>query len=526
MYKVMLIDDERIIAEGIKNIIQRFELGFDQFLICEDGKDALKKFEEFRPDVIFTDIRMSFVDGLELSNRIRARDDALRDIPIVIISGYNEFNYAKKAIANSVFEYLLKPINKQELYEILLKLRVLINDRKEKIQFKKPYLFHEKIMKTIVEENRKDITEELSPLFESCDINIADIKGFYIIGFQSECTEKDDARLMRCFQEVRNYLISSYMEKYILVCFIGVRNEASNDGIASFTNICSPKFITFLKESKVNLFISSCFKEIDFSHKAYTEMQMARNYKKLMVGASIITFDSIKDRNKKASMNIKEIDGILDGINKGDLQAITSQFQAIAEFVDNNKGFSIEYVKCIYSYLCMEVYKRFYSAFLYQKLPEFFEFFLNINHHFDESYSFMDIHAKIREKVLDFSMKYHKDYANDINKKDIITAVKKLIEKDYAQPDFSLNTVAEKLYISSPHLSTLFKKEAGMHFNEYLSRVRIQKSISLLESGKIPVSEIGKLIGYSSEKHFFVVFKKVMGMSPAKYRIKMGILHQ
>lgn len=540
MYRVMLIDDERIIAEGIRNIIQRFDIGFEEFLICEDGKEALKQLENFNPDVIFTDIRMSFVDGLELSSRIRARGDNLSGIPIVIISGYSDFSYAKKAIANNVFGYLLKPIDKQELYDMLLKLRGIFSQRGKEVPRKAPYLFHEDILRSIAG-NSEVTAGKMDGLFIACGMKLSDYNGFYVIGFQADshaalktgnkiydddysAVKLDNSCLMHCMQAVRNGLISSSMDSPMYVCLIGVKGGVPEKELRTCTDIYSQEFISYLTELNVNLFISSFFQDIYLFRNAYDEMKIAKDYKKLMAGTSILTFDNIKNRNKKASMNIREIGAILEGINKGDLQAITRQFDSIAEFLNNDKELSIEYVKCLYSCLCMEVYKRFYSTFLYQRFPEFFEFMININDHIDKSSSFKDVHAGIREKILNFCMKYNKDDAKDIDKIDIVTAARKLIEKDYAQQDFSLNFVAEKLYISSSNLSTLFKKEAGMHFNEYLSRVRIQKSIILLENGKIPISEIGKRIGYTSEKHFFVVFKKFMGMSPAKYRMKMGTL--
>ena len=116
MYKLMLVDDQRIIMEGIVKLIQQMNLPFDQFVFAENGSQALEMLETENPDAVITDIRMPVMDGLEMARRIRARKDEFREMPILILTGYDEFEYARQAITHKILFYLLKPVSKDELY--------------------------------------------------------------------------------------------------------------------------------------------------------------------------------------------------------------------------------------------------------------------------------------------------------------------------------------------------------------------------------------------------------------------------
>ncbi|MED1945548.1 MULTISPECIES: response regulator [Brevibacillus] len=130
MYKVLLVEDERMIREGLKTLIEKGTSGFVVMAEAENGKDALHYLRTEMPDLIVTDIRMREVDGLALIGKIR---EMYEELPIVIISGYGDFHYAQKALKYKVSDYLLKPIDRLELVSTLAKIRQGL-DRKKKVQ--------------------------------------------------------------------------------------------------------------------------------------------------------------------------------------------------------------------------------------------------------------------------------------------------------------------------------------------------------------------------------------------------------
>ncbi|NRR23990.1 response regulator [Brevibacillus sp. MS2.2] len=130
MYKVLLVEDERMIREGLRALIEKGTSGFAVMAEAENGKDALHYLRTEMPDLIVTDIRMREVDGLALIGKIR---EMYEDLPIVIISGYGDFHYAQKALKYKVSDYLLKPIDRLELVSTLTKIRQVL-DRKKKVR--------------------------------------------------------------------------------------------------------------------------------------------------------------------------------------------------------------------------------------------------------------------------------------------------------------------------------------------------------------------------------------------------------
>ena len=130
MYRLMLVDDQRIIMEGIAKLIRKEDLPFDHFIFASSGEEALERLAGEAPDAMITDIRMPGMDGLELCRRIRERKDEFRDMPILILTGYDEFAYAREAIAQKVLFYLLKPVRLEELYTSCRMMVDVLEERK------------------------------------------------------------------------------------------------------------------------------------------------------------------------------------------------------------------------------------------------------------------------------------------------------------------------------------------------------------------------------------------------------------
>ena len=170
MYKLLLVDDEILVREAIAGNIHWKELGYELVSTCENGKEAITYIKENKVDVVLTDVCMPFIDGIELSKYIHINN---LEIDVIIFSGYNEFEYAQKAIRYGVSEYLSKPITSYELSEVLINLKKRLDKKKEienefkkinKSYFKNLILIQSKIIKNLImgnelEESRKEIEE-------------------------------------------------------------------------------------------------------------------------------------------------------------------------------------------------------------------------------------------------------------------------------------------------------------------------------------------------------------------------------
>ena len=124
LYRIMLVDDEEEVRKAMIRQMDWEQLGFTVAGDAENGRDALEKLEQLEPDVVMTDIRMPYMDGLALTARIREKYPSVK---ILIFSGYDDFEYAQQAIKLHVTEYILKPVNSQELAEILQRIRISLD---------------------------------------------------------------------------------------------------------------------------------------------------------------------------------------------------------------------------------------------------------------------------------------------------------------------------------------------------------------------------------------------------------------
>ena len=131
MYRLMLVDDQRVIMEGIAKLIRKERLPFDHFVFASSGEEALERLVDEAPDAMITDM-----DGLELCRRVRERKDEFRDMPILILTGYDEFEYARKAITHKVLFYLLKPVRLEELYTSCRMVVDVLEERKARLSEK------------------------------------------------------------------------------------------------------------------------------------------------------------------------------------------------------------------------------------------------------------------------------------------------------------------------------------------------------------------------------------------------------
>lgn len=224
MYKLMIADDEPLIRRGIKQLIDLSSLQIGEIYEASTGEEALKVFEEHRPEIVLMDINMPKIDGLSVAKKIKSIDS---DTKIAIITGYNYFDYAQTAIKIGVEDYILKPISKKDVSEIIVKLVNSLQERKKDKEVEKVL---EKItidsqdniaknnykvlMQNIIEDNYSDSQFTLSVLSEKLDLSSGYIsimfKKNFGIPFQDYLLQKrmEKAKLLLLTTELKNYEIA------------------------------------------------------------------------------------------------------------------------------------------------------------------------------------------------------------------------------------------------------------------------------------------------------------------------------
>lgn len=539
MLKVFLVEDEYIVREGIKNMNwEAFDLSF-----CgeaSDGELAFPLIKKERPDIVITDIRMPFMDGLELSRLIKKE---LPHIKIMILSGHEEFEYAKSAIQIGVEEYLLKPINREELMQAVRR----IADKIEKER-----------TRTVRSEDENEVAERL-------EHNKREFFGELIGGeaTMSELLEKGRTLGMElaasCYQ-IMLFKIWRGQESAYSGCVIEITKqlldymEARTDQMICFDRAPEGKIILFLAEDPEKLreqvenltryfealmseyegiaFFASIgcavsrFREL--SH-AYETACHAFAYRFLLEGNMVIYFDEVAKQPLSgpdhtpgegcrigkinfANLDKSKIEAFLRGGNQKEIRIFVEEYICSAgEAGENSLIFR--------QYILMDMYIAA-SHFLEQlgvgddcAIREPFESPEQMEQVLCQLESTKSYIVDLFQRVMSVRDRCAKESDSDI-----VEMAKKYMDEHYSQDELSLNLVASQVNVSPNHLSAMFSQKTGHTFVRYLTDIRMNKARELLKCTNMRSNEISEKIGYKDPHYFSHLFKKHHGCTPMQYR--------
>lgn len=535
MEKVLIVDDEPKVCQLICELIDWKAFDMEIAGTAHDGFNALNLVIELEPDIIITDIRMPGYDGLELINRIK---ESGSDAEIIIISGYSHFEYAQRAIKYGIEEYLLKPIKKDELERTLLKLHDKIKLKKEKLSREEQInLRLQKDMKKLRSSFITEIrTGEIT--FESDDeeANIEyinenyhfDLKpgSFQVAAVKIDCDEGYERSINilmpKCIEVLETrmkplcYDMEIFTEDRTIYCLLNFDRKSSKPIRKSLKSaldellIQSAPFecvhITLCVGSVINDIkdLRDCFKTTDFAVK-----------ERLLTGTGKLIED-VPYRENPVLMN-----SLLSQINKSMSSALEIlDADAVSDIIDSVK------LKIISG-------QTFTGNEIFQLAEQIVNIYLMSmrNNNIDvpgndqlinDFKSYADRCATIHELFGTLNRTISASLQAIIEKKRQddtrpIRLAKNYIQQNYMNP-VTLEEVSELVGFNSSYFSTLFKKETGINFVQYLSEIRMEKAKELLKETNLSVAAICEKVGYSDLKHFTKSFKKATGIKPNEYR--------
>lgn len=539
MYKVVLVDDEILTREAISENTPWEEAGFILTGTAENGRDAISVIESVHPELVITDITMPVMDGLDLSKYIKEKYPSTS---VIIISGYNEFEYAKRALSYGVMEYLLKPFTPDEFLGVLNKAR-------------------EELAKRITEE------EQIETLRAEQKMNKSKLQKLFV----KELLEgKTTSRNL--VSQMENFGMSA-VYKYQAVVFVAInnagnfyKNQSQNrDGSDELLNFAIANIIGELIEGKDGIlqFIGTDEKGI-YVFSADTEEQLREKIthmggtfidsilKYLEVETSIIVGDTVesisdwsisfnaarnatKDIFSKSKENFifssdsenheqgeNEVlltafaDSIIECLKQGNIEKLHDTSKNLfdelrkAHLERNDILFRIQNIAFA---ILMQLKTILDPA--QQLHTQNHEFFQNMQHcrHISELeqqfISFLDF---IHEQVFVGSMSSNQKLAFQ---------AREYIEQNFNREDLSLNDVCSFLGMSPSYFSVVYKNETGETFIETMTRVRMERAKILLLDATKKNYEIAEQVGFVDPHYFGSVFKKYTGMTPTEYGKKV-----
>ena len=542
MLKIFLAEDEVIVRETIKRMIPWEELGFELVGEAADGEMALPLLIRQKPDLLITDIKMPFMDGLTLAKLAKKE---LPELKIVILSGYDDFNYAKQAINIGVEDYLLKPITKNALIERISEIRSRYEHEKTQKEY---YEKFQREMQAYEKNSSRDFFEalvrgsmDMMEVYKKAEKLGVDIvaEAYNILIFtmnseedfsgQKEGYSEWEAESLEMLEEFFSGHPSAMFFRSNIFSY-GVLLKGQKESIKEITKECVGKIQGILKrkESKREWFLAvgQPVERLSQIKKSYHTASRAFSQRYLYV-ENILYYDEMEmmeHRSGQADTNdnayLKKVD--VNALNPAILQKFLSN--GIQEETEN---FVKDYFYAIgqepmeslvfRNYVILNV--RFSVITFLKGLgcdtegmePE------NTEEILAESGKNIESAIAYAEKMVSQAITIRDQNSGNKNRSILKTAVD-FIESHYMEEEISLNTVANVANVSANHFSALFSQNMGQTFIEYLTSLRMNKAKELLRCTGMRSSEIAGEIGYKDAHYFSYLFKKTQGMTPSDYR--------
>ena len=542
MLKIFLAEDEVIVRETIKRMIPWEELGFELVGEAADGEMALPLLIRQKPDLLITDIKMPFMDGLTLAKLAKKE---LPELKIVILSGYDDFNYAKQAINIGVEDYLLKPITKNALIERISEIRSRYEHEKTQKEY---YEKFQREMQAYEKNSSRDFFEalvrgsmDMMEVYKKAEKLGVDIvaEAYNILIFtmnseedfsgQKEGYSEWEAESLEMLEEFFSGHPSAMLFRSNIFSY-GVLLKGQKESIKEITKECVGKIQGILKrkESKREWFLAvgQPVERLSQIKKSYHTASRAFSQRYLYV-ENILYYDEMEmmeHRSGQADTNdnayLKKVD--VTALNPAILQKFLSN--GIQEEIEN---FVKDYFYAIgqepmeslvfRNYVILNV--RFSVITFLKGLgcdtegmePE------NTEEILAESGKNIESAIAYAEKMVSQAITIRDQNSGNKNRSILKTAVD-FIESHYMEEEISLNTVANVANVSANHFSALFSQNMGQTFIEYLTSLRMNKAKELLRCTGMRSSEIAGEIGYKDAHYFSYLFKKTQGMTPSDYR--------
>jgi two-component system response regulator YesN len=529
---VILVDDEEEVRQAIIRKLDWEAIGFQVIGYADNGEDALEIAERLRPDVVMTDIKMPFMDGLTLSKKLK---QISKDIKIIVFSGFDEFEYAKEAIKLEVEEYILKPINAIELQSVFErikeKLDMEINRKRDIDQLRKYYLESLPVMKEqlligLLEGrlSKKRIIE----LMKSYELNfnysyfMAGIVRMYYPGNKVKMEENQqppsglmalslkqivDENLTSCC----DFFSCIYLESVVVIALFHDAKQ-SNDFIHAMDQVCKSAFR--ILENNTSAGIGTLCSDMMELSNSFLGAKNAIDYRIMFDPNQAIYIQDVENQaNDRIVWESRYTENILREIKLGEVEGLEKAIQDLINYIKKT-AISFQLYQISLMEMVTEIFKLGRAYQLDMDLVFGAEF--NIN---TKIYQF-DTLESLRQWLLDICMKvrgYIRRERIDTTKLLIGKAIEYITEH-YCESEISVDTLCGQLNVSATYFSTLFKKETGMNFVNYLTKVRLEKALQLLNTTEEKTYNISSMVGYTEPNYFSYVFKKQYGVSPSTYR--------
>ncbi len=526
MYRLLFVDDESIIREGISSCISWDSLGFELVSMLENGQQAIEYVRTNPVDIIISDIKMPKIDGLELSRLVSGE---FPQTMILLLTGYDDFEYAQEAVRYNVSEFLLKPITARELTEVLVQVKKKLDEQKQTIDEQRE--LKEKLERSFPLLRERFLYRMISGKLDTASIEErrgyfqwTDLEGLYQIVVVDIPPTWDDLARITLYEHLRKLLdssdeiISNRDENLVLLL------QQSADAVTkcAYDSVLTLEQRGELLAKRAFSFIASCHDDpvsigcgevvddLGLVVVSYRGACNAVDYLRVLGHSKIMHISEIRDKKTISPEGFNLLShNLLEQLKGGSRRATEQALEAIFTYFEKHYLTLHEasfYLVRLQSQLLDFLQEMDLIRPEDEHLPLKTEFFVSIN---QARGFFTKMVQRIEERIL--------EKRNDLTSSRIDKA-KAIIANRYSDKDFSLKDICDELFLSTSQFSLLFKEGTGKTFVEYLTAYRIEEARMLLKSTSMRGYEIADRVGFADPRYFSIIFKKLTGMTPMEYR--------
>ncbi len=519
--KVLIVDDEYLIRNLIRMRIDWEKQGLTIIGEASNANEALDMVDEQRPDIIFTDIYMPSINGIEFSGMVLEK---YPDIKIVIVTGYDEFEYAHQSIKMGISDFILKPIHASDLLHVIEKLKTKIYEArkrdkeleklKEELERNFPYLREKYLYQWLKGDLSKEELHEKANYFKLPVFLSNNAFQIAVLEISLASEKQSEEMLIILGMECKCKVETFFQDKSQMIILTDTRNQIVIISFNQDTNLVSDceSLISNLNESfkcDVNIGIGRKRLHIEEAHLGYEEAYRALQYKVFVGNNQVVCIeDIVGNREEHYRSNPDRLQQLQYSISVGSgeraIQILTEIFDVPFSSIAQFRLAAMDVInECQRAVIEQQVEdeevsnkETLVSILTADNLPEL----MNI----------LESYVLCVSRII-----YSK---NQTKEGDLIGQVKEYLENNMNDPKLGLASTASNFFVSPGHLGRLMKKETGQTFVEYLTNIRIKKAESLLNKTDLKGYEIGELVGITDAHYFSILFKKCTGISMNQYR--------
>lgn len=510
---VVVADDESAIRNGLSQIVKNFDINVSVIGCVENGRAALELIREFRPDIAIIDICMPEMSGLDV---IRISNDEMLNVSFLILSGYENFEFAQKAILYGAKSYFLKPLNLTEFREVFISLCRKIMETRSTDDMISPTRITNLLNSSRVLllgqliQNRFPKSGDLAEALETLHLSIENGNCCAVVFLSVQGSDKEDSLSI-----LDPLLLTGLFGGFPAESWIYTDNQA-----ISLVNVEDTEDKGFRESilKAIRMFgtegfpmkagIGSLTTDLSLLHLSYSSALEALSYR--IYDSDCPVFDSNTIQRERPSFSAENIDykPLVNAVAQHAFEKIADYVDAFFDSIFMGKMPPPNYVLGMCVYLLANLQKQLDR--LYPDMSQEFKF------SYDRLYPFESI-RQLQQWTTDILVDFSRLLAVNTGDKDnIIQAAKEYIQNNLSK-NIKAKDVARQVHLSESYFTIYFKNKTGTNFREYLLNARMQLARRLLASKDTNISEIAYLVGYQDYRSFSRAFKNETGMSPSEY---------